>query len=228
LREHRSARKKLGERKLLNVNQLTAEETFEVLQSRFAEHETIRAGFVSHLFHKAQTPAHLELAMQAFHYSQAKLIEPDQHMIWEIIHGCTRAGEPRRALELFASNKIRVWPLARQFNRLMANLIDAGDHDGAVQTYAALRKRQVDPNVYTFALLVRAHAEKGDTDKALAEAEEAKHALKSTTMPAPVADALMGAHWKSQNFDGARATLLFPFSLPPRCGVVLKAGRAVW
>lgn len=202
----REARKKLDGNGLGGIERLTAEETYEVLQWRFAEYGTIRAGFVTQLFHKAQTPAHLDRALEAFYFAQSQLVEPNEHMIWEIIHACRRAGELRRALELFANSaKYRVWPLARQFNRLMADFMAAGDHEGAVRTYGALRTRQVVPNAQTFGLLVSAHAAQGNTDQALAAAEEAKRALQTDTLPGPVADALMGVHWKAQNFEGLRS-----------------------
>lgn len=172
------------------VEELSAEQLFNRMQARFEKYGRVRKSFVTHLFHKAETTAHLDHAMDAFYYSQSILIEPNEHMVWEMLNACIRVGEPRRALELFAGTyKFRIWPIARQFNRLMGHFLnDLGDHQSALETYEAMLAREVKPNASTYALLVRAHAAAGDHAKAHQVAEEATRALGS--QPPQVSQAL--------------------------------------
>jgi len=189
-----SAFSKLGgsNSRLQKVDALTAEETHELIKARFAAFEKIRMSFVIHMLRKVQTKEHMDRAMDIFHFAQYRLVEGNQEMLWELQRAAIRVGEPRRVLELYCNTiKYRLWPSAAHFNRLMEHFVEkTDDPQGALDAYQGMLVREVKPNTYTFALLVRAYARLGNHDQARAIAEECKKVLGLTELPKLVADAL--------------------------------------
>jgi len=187
-----------------DIEKRSGDDVWAIMNARFEKYESVRKTFVIHLFNTATTTVHLDHAMEAFYYSQSKLIELNEATIWAIQNACVRAGEPRRALELYANvHKFRIWPTNRHFNRLMQHFLEQGDTKSALETYKVLQARAAKPNGTTFGLLIRTYLKAGDTEKAVKAAEKARQSLEKLTPF--LSGALMELHWKAKNIDALKS-----------------------